>query len=90
MYVYYSGIPSEHARQCGRKRGSKWVYDLAKGPCGECTECIRRKEKGMALRSKACLDPRDRATGGCRDRPPAAKAKAKAKARSSSSASSQP
>ena len=39
--------------EVGRKRGSKWVYDLAKGPCGECSECTRRLGRGMVLRSKA-------------------------------------
>ena len=79
----------------GRKRGSKWVYNLAQGPCGECSECTRRLGRGMVLRSKACLNPRERATEGCRDRPlPKAKAKAKAKAKSkakpSSSSSTRP
>ena len=55
-------VPFEPANEVGRKRGSKWIYDLAKGPCGECPECTRRLQKGMVLRSKVCQDPRDRAT----------------------------
>ena len=31
-------VPFEPAHECGRKRGSKWIYDLSKGPCGECAE----------------------------------------------------
>ena len=56
MYVYVNGRPGELAGQCGRKRGSKWVYDITKGPCGECAECVRRLNKGMVLRTKACQD----------------------------------
>ena len=99
VYVYLNGRSAQQARQPGRKRGSKWIYELTTGPCGECPECTRRLQVGMVLRSKACLEPRDRATEGCRPRPvPKAKAKAKAKtkakakakAKSSSSASSRP